>query len=81
MNTNIVLSESILILSNLISKLSLQYYHKVKLFVAFHEAVSGIVCMSDARCRNMMNVEPDEEAYCQFNFFRVGCCHVRKSND
>lgn len=25
-----------------------------------------------------MNVAPDEEAYCQFNFFRVGCCHVRK---
>uniref|UniRef100_K1R8F1 Brain-specific angiogenesis inhibitor 1 n=1 Tax=Magallana gigas TaxID=29159 RepID=K1R8F1_MAGGI len=44
--------------------------------MVFIPAVSGIVCMSDARCRNMMNVEPDEEAYCQFNFFRVGCCHL-----
>nr|XP_034335399.1 thrombospondin-2 isoform X1 [Crassostrea gigas] len=46
--------------------------------MVFIPAVSGIVCMSDVRCRNMMNVAPDEEAYCQFNFFGVGCCHVRK---
>ncbi|XP_065928295.1 properdin isoform X2 [Magallana gigas] len=50
----------------------------VLLDMVFISAVSGIVCMSDARCRNMMNVEPDEEAYCQFNFFGVGCCHARK---
>ncbi|XP_061188560.1 adhesion G protein-coupled receptor B1-like [Saccostrea echinata] len=34
--------------------------------------------MSDARCRNVMQVANDEEAYCQYNVFHVGCCHVRK---
>ncbi|XP_062609667.1 thrombospondin-1-like, partial [Saccostrea cucullata] len=41
-------------------------------------AVAGIICMSHARCKNMMQVASDEEAYCQFNAFHVGCCHVRK---
>ena len=49
-------------------------------FIFFYQtAVCGIVCMSDARCRNLMTVTADEEAYCQFNIFHVGCCHIRKS--
>ncbi|XP_022314749.2 adhesion G protein-coupled receptor B1-like isoform X1 [Crassostrea virginica] len=42
--------------------------------------VCGIVCMSDAHCRNLMTVSADEEAYCQFNIFHVGCCHIRKTS-
>ena len=49
-------------------------------FIFFYQTgVCGIVCMSDARCRNLMTVTSDEEAYCQFNIFHVGCCHIRKS--
>ena len=49
-------------------------------FIFFYQtAVCGIVCMSDERCRHLMTVTADEEAYCQFNIFHVGCCHIRKS--
>nr|XP_022339173.1 brain-specific angiogenesis inhibitor 1-like [Crassostrea virginica] len=39
--------------------------------------VSGIVCTSDARCKHLLHVASNQEAYCQITLLGVGCCNVR----